>query len=427
MGKKALEILEKQKIDCAMIACNMLTTNDLQLLNEFKNKQTDIKYILLVNSYNKKKMEDILLEKNIKITKVLEKPFTPSSLYNIIFDFQNEQKIETKSSYLSLNVEKSVLVVEDNETNQIVAKAILEKIGFKVDIANDGLEAVEKVKNNTYDIIFMDLQMPNLDGFGATQRIREFNSSIPIIALSAAVMEKDKVMTKQVGMDGHISKPIIKEEFETLISKYFDVSYTKIGKHKTEYEVNIYGINFKELMQNLSFDSNQALSLVIKYYKNYNNIETILDDIDLSSEDFNRYLHKLKGVSGNIQAMKIYDICNSIENTKIILIKEQLLAKLKVEMRMILQSIKTNIINKPKIDNLRYNDKEILKIINEIIKDLKEDNFIRSSRIEQLVEVLNSLVDEDIIKNIETYFSNYDYSELIDSLSKIKKEIVQKE
>ncbi len=86
----------------------------------------------------------------------------------------------------------------------------------------NGLEALNKTKESKYDIIFMDLQMPIMDGFEATKRIRERDITTPIIALSAAVLDKDKELTSEVGMNNHLAKPIIWEEVEKVLSKIFE-------------------------------------------------------------------------------------------------------------------------------------------------------------------------------------------------------------
>lgn len=135
----------------------------------------------------------------------------------------NEKQIineEIKNSSLLKN-DYQVLLIEDEEINQIVAKGVIAKFGLKnIDIANNGLEGLEKVKRKDYDIIFMDIQMPTMDGYEATKQIRMFNKNIPIIGLSAAVMQKDKEKSLNSGMNEHIAKPINKEELHKAIKRY---------------------------------------------------------------------------------------------------------------------------------------------------------------------------------------------------------------
>ncbi len=102
-----------------------------------------------------------------------------------------------------------VLVVEDVSLNQLLMKIILDDFGFERDIAENGRVAIEKLKSKSFDIILMDLQMPEMNGFEATEVIRKkLNSNIPIIALTADVTENDLAKCKAVGFNDHIAKPI---------------------------------------------------------------------------------------------------------------------------------------------------------------------------------------------------------------------------
>lgn len=111
--------------------------------------------------------------------------------------------------------ELKILVAEDNIINQKVIKRLLEKNGFEVEIAGDGLKAVEMVNQNSYDLVLMDMQMPEMDGIEATKKIRENEKNtwqhIPIIALTANAMTGDREKCEEAGMDGYASKPIDKK------------------------------------------------------------------------------------------------------------------------------------------------------------------------------------------------------------------------
>ncbi|PQJ82996.1 ATP-binding protein [Polaribacter glomeratus] len=107
---------------------------------------------------------------------------------------------------------KKVLLVEDNLINVMVGKQILEKAKLNVDVVNDGLAAVNKVKENTYDIVLMDIQMPIMDGYQATIEIRKFNKTLPILALSASIFMEVKDKINESGMNGFIYKPFNPED-----------------------------------------------------------------------------------------------------------------------------------------------------------------------------------------------------------------------
>ena len=114
----------------------------------------------------------------------------------------------------------SVLVAEDNEINQVVAKSLLEDLGLKVVLANNGKQAVELAHNHNFDLILMDLHMPEMNGSEATFALRQANITIPIIAFTAAVVveEIDKALAS--GMDGYLTKPVNRSELYATLTKY---------------------------------------------------------------------------------------------------------------------------------------------------------------------------------------------------------------
>ncbi len=102
---------------------------------------------------------------------------------------------------------KKILIVDDNKINQLVTQKVLGLYGIHFDVANDGLEAVEKVKNNKFDTILMDINMPNMNGFDASKEIRTFNKAVPIIALTASTYDTDDQKLDEFGIDDAIVKP----------------------------------------------------------------------------------------------------------------------------------------------------------------------------------------------------------------------------
>ena len=114
----------------------------------------------------------------------------------------------------------NILLAEDNKINQKIFNAIVKPTKAKIRIANDGLEAIEEVNKLTPDLIFMDIQMPNMDGIQACEMIKNTNPDIPIIALTANVMTHDIKTYKRVGFEHYLSKPIDLNEIYTLIQKY---------------------------------------------------------------------------------------------------------------------------------------------------------------------------------------------------------------
>jgi len=135
-----------------------------------------------------------------------------------------DSSLDLTNSEIELMKQKlSVLLVEDNIINQKLAARLLEKMGCLVDIADDGLVAVNMFQRSPYDVVFMDCQMPNMDGFEATSKIREFESDkshTPIIALTANSLPEDRARSFEVGMDEFLTKPILKDKLKHALEKW---------------------------------------------------------------------------------------------------------------------------------------------------------------------------------------------------------------
>ena len=141
--------------------------------------------------------------------------------FDLDLKLANDQELNKVSKKKARKFEgKKVLLVDDNLINIMVGKQILEKSKLIVDVANDGLAAVNKVKENDYDIILMDIQMPIMDGYIATIEIRKFNEKIPILALSGAVFMEVKDKINESGMNGFIYKPFNPEDLLNKIEEF---------------------------------------------------------------------------------------------------------------------------------------------------------------------------------------------------------------
>jgi len=131
------------------------------------------------------------------------------------------QKDTLEESYDSVRI----LVAEDNLINQKVAQAIIKKMGYEVDIVGNGQETINALQLIPYSLVLMDCQMPEMDGFEATRRIRQegsmvLNPNIPIIAMTASAMSGDREKCIRAGMDDFIAKPVRKEELEEMLTRW---------------------------------------------------------------------------------------------------------------------------------------------------------------------------------------------------------------
>ncbi|MBN2527352.1 MAG: response regulator [Deltaproteobacteria bacterium] len=164
----------------------------------------------------------------------LTKPIRMSELYDSVaavidsgtFNIKNRRPLITRHFIRETRLRQiRILLVEDNPTNQIVAKSILEKLGQNCDIAENGAVAVDILKQKPYDLVFMDVQMPEMDGVEATQTVRafdpsHFNYKVPIVAMTANAMQGDRESCIAAGMDDYISKPVTPEIIETVLRRW---------------------------------------------------------------------------------------------------------------------------------------------------------------------------------------------------------------
>jgi len=116
-----------------------------------------------------------------------------------------------------------VLVAEDNPSNQKLIAILLQRMGLEVILADDGIEAVAQCGEHAFDIILMDMQMPNMNGYDTTRQLRSQGVRTPIIAVTANAMTGDEKKCIDVGCDGYLSKPIDRNKLEDLVSRYLAI------------------------------------------------------------------------------------------------------------------------------------------------------------------------------------------------------------
>ncbi|MGH2306244.1 response regulator [Aliarcobacter sp. ERUVET-8] len=419
-GLEAYEIITREKIDYIIVDWHMPELNGLELLKKLQDNNINIPNILMITAHNKQELLNEAQNSNIYIEKIIEKPFTPSTLYNTIFDKKIESK-RVESKKMKLISSKKALIVEDNEINQLVTSQMLESIGFDIDIANDGLEAVDMANKSNYDIIFMDLQMPNMDGFEATKKIREFNKNTPIVALSAAVMDKDKELTSLAGMNNHLAKPLIRSELESILKQYFEMELIDNKLNKSN-AIFIKGINISSVIENYNTDINDIYRMYEKFYKEYKDIDKDLASLKNSEKEYFEYLHKLKGVSGNLHIQEVFETSKKIYDNKELSFSNHLIEITKNICENIESSI-LPILKSSQKDIKTLDLKELKNGIEKLIVDLKDYEYISSEKIGLLLDNLKTLLPKKDIDLLNKSFEKNDNETVISLLENILKDL----
>jgi len=260
------------------------------------------------------------------------KPIKQSQLYELMVSIFAEtsdlQTIKSKSEQpeppvkaekLVFNYPVKILVAEDNAINQKLIVKILNQLGYRPDVASNGLEVIDHLNKQRYDIIFMDVQMPEMDGLEATKYILQYwkNSERPIIiAMTANVMHGDKERCLNAGMDDYISKPIISNDVRNIIVKWYDkIKQRDFGtKQKVKTAVMlepdvVFGL--KEL------DNSEDFKQVIELYLEI--APQLINEIKnaTSRNDFvslKKAAQNLRRASLNIGAKRLAEICLRVEN-----------------------------------------------------------------------------------------------------------------
>ncbi len=212
-----------------------------------------------------------------------------------------------------------ILVAEDNIVNQKVVSQYLKKLGFTVDIANNGAEAVSLFQTEKYDLIFMDCQMPVMTGYQATQNILQLQSNrsncVPIVALTAEGTSGEKAKCFAAGMNDFLNKPLIFEQLATLLFKYFKSAPIQIDgqQDQKKYKNNL------EIYKLAEIKVGEQLLLEILFEDYQSSARQLIDAMKSALQTDNKSeiseaAHTLKSASATLSAMAVSEICQKLEN-----------------------------------------------------------------------------------------------------------------
>jgi CheY-like chemotaxis protein len=265
----------------------------------------------------------------------LLKPISPSMLFEAIMQAFGEavpetsrvaQRHEQEAEALKHIQGAHVLLVEDNEINQQVAREILESAGLNITLATDGQEAVNAVRENNYDAVLMDVQMPVMDGYTATREIRKDDryKELPIIAMTAHAMAGDEDKSLEAGMNGHVAKPIDPDQLFSTLQKWIKPSEKRVQVKQPEVPLersesdkavpaedelpqSLPGFDLPAGLERLRGNKRLYRKLLLDFGTNYTGvageIHKALDSKDL--EQAHSLIHNLKGLAGNLAAIDL--------------------------------------------------------------------------------------------------------------------------
>jgi CheY-like chemotaxis protein/HPt (histidine-containing phosphotransfer) domain-containing protein len=273
----------------------------------------------------------------------LLKPVNPSTLFDTIMQAfggavpeisRKTQREDQEATTLELIRGAQLLLVEDNEINQQVAKEILESAGLSVTIASNGQEAVNAVKGKHYDAVLMDIQMPVMDGHEATIEIRKDDrfKELPIIAMTAHAMAGDMEKSLKAGMNDHVTKPIDPDQLFAALRKWIPSKRGLEEDRRVEtktpgvsgadaseeppFPESLPGFDLRAGLERLRGNKSLYRKLLLSLASDYSDAVMEIREA-LAAKEMDRahgLVHSLKGVAGNLGATDLHAAATDMEN-----------------------------------------------------------------------------------------------------------------
>jgi signal transduction histidine kinase/DNA-binding response OmpR family regulator/HPt (histidine-containing phosphotransfer) domain-containing protein len=260
------------------------------------------------------------LFKPIRKTELLSEIMTVLERRNRLLEPAAELRLKPPAPGKSLNI----LVAEDNRVNQVVATRILEKMGHRITLANNGAAAIALLQENSFDLVFMDIQMPEMDGITATKSIRlqEMHGSrhLPIIAMTAHALKQDRERCLEAGMDEYVSKPIDTKELKLAIAKAMNLpvasaeeTVAAVGREASPGKHTI--VDFKQMLERLGGDEDLFQEVIAIFIdqapQHIDALRSALAQGD--GEGVGKTAHKMMGELGYLGIFELSQLARELE------------------------------------------------------------------------------------------------------------------
>lgn len=404
---------EKVPFDLLLIDWKMPSKSGLWLAQEIRQAYIQkelqkLPVIAMVTAYDKDELVKEAVAFEVQPKAYLTKPILPSQFFDLLSQCSGLQRsisaISTDTNKLDTIDDirgARILLVEDNLVNQEVASAILERLDLHVTVVNNGAEAVEECSQENFDLVLMDIQMPVMDGFEATAKIRMLEnwSTKPIIALSAAALDEDRKKSMSAGMNGHLAKPINVDDLKETLIRFISLKESNLvrGSSENAGPPSISGLDVDATIRRLGVN----WSLMERFLKSYQaqfadwaiQFEDAVSQKDL--EVARRLAHTLKGASLNIGANEIVEAAAQLEQNPLT-VDEVGYNALKLKLEHLILEIKTKLIDKgPQVEVGSASREELINILNEL-EDLLARHKAIPKTLRDKVDILSTN------KNLET-------------------------
>ncbi len=254
--------------------------------------------------------------RNLGVDNFLIRPVEQSGLYNHLmkmlsedggFDHLHNAKIKLPTKGADQETQqRRILIAEDNSVNQLIAQAFLKELGYSFHTVANGKEVLEALDQTDFDLILMDCQMPEMDGFEATKEIRKnISTTLPIVALTANAMKGDEEKCREAGMNGYLSKPFRKDQLKAVIEQYLKSQASEFDSKRMD------------MLKGYQDENGQDLRIaLIETYLGTTpaTLKELNEFVDQDLERFQRAAHSLKSSTAAVGGERLAQIFEYLEN-----------------------------------------------------------------------------------------------------------------
>ena len=452
-GEAAIDTIEKseQNFDLILMDWQMPHLDGIETTRIIQ-KSGSAPPVIMVTAYSRE--EATGAAKGAEFSSVISKPVSPSTLLDATleaFGYQLEASDRNKhgdnitEATIKLRGAK-VLLVEDNEINQELALELLTNNGIIPTVAENGQVALDVLENETFDGVLMDCQMPVMDGYAASQKIREQErfKNLPVIAMTANVMVGDREKVMEAGMNDHIGKPINVNEMFSVMAKWIvpSVTFTEVGEGTESQErpddvflldsglPQLPGVNTAKGLAVTQNNHKLYRKLLNKFSDNQKDFEAMFLQAQRDSDPDSaaRCAHTLNGVAGSIGAIGVQEkakeleaACDAKKNDKAI---KELLATVVTELEPVISGLE--LLNAPtsETSNKTEIDPEMVKILFTQLRELLEDDDTEATAVvEELELLLAGTLHAAQLEQVGKCIGGYCFEEALEALDVLEAEI----
>ncbi len=406
-GRIALQHLTTESFDLLFITEEIMDDIGDRLSQYFTGHQ-------IILTPQGKKRDAVISPEKRKI--VLSKPVGYTSLIQVLqLALYGSTNIEKKSHKVKFSPAE-ILVVEDNIVNQQVAQALLNEMGLSATLANNGQEALQILAQRDFDLVFMDIQMPVLDGFETTRKIRAQTrwKELPIIAMTAYATDKENKEIISTGMDGHLTKPIEVNKLTVTLKKWLPVKKEKKKNSTTTALPNQSILNSEAALSRFAYNEDlfhQALRSTVDNFADCSKELSALLTQD-KVDEARILIHTMRGEMGTLGAEHVYAICSKLEedlaNNKLTTI-DRLIDELAHATEQFINTVHQLFENKSSISPAIIFP-EAIETMHELLTALQHRRPLDSSKAtDRLLEIKGITESYPDITNLVAFIDNYDF------------------